>query len=158
MVPIRAGVIRYGERFGTLVRPPDGAPLSTEGVRAHGLIPDEVRAAPTLAEVLPEIDRRIRAGVLLVHHAQVDLPFLEAAYRAVSRPWPRPHVIDTVDLVWTLYRRRHRLTPHAPPARLSLEDARRDVGLPPHVAHDALADALATAELYLALRVRLEGW
>ena len=34
MVPIRQGVIRYGERFYSLVRPPDVNGLSSEGLRA----------------------------------------------------------------------------------------------------------------------------
>ncbi len=40
-----------------------------------------------------------------------------------------------------------------PPLNLSV--ARRNVGLPEYPAHDALSDALATAELFLALRTRL---
>ena len=35
MVPIRGGVIRYGERFASFVRPPDNEGLSTEGLAAH---------------------------------------------------------------------------------------------------------------------------
>ena len=71
--------------------------------------------------------------------------------------WPSPPVIDTVDLLIALARRRRIRDPYLPeklpPLNLSL--ARRGMGLPEYPAHDALSDALATAELFLALRTRL---
>ena len=39
--------------------------------------------------------------------------------------------------------------------QLNLADARRACGLPDYPAHDALTDAVATAELFLVLRHRL---
>ena len=40
---------------------------------------------------------------------------------------------------------------------LNLARARRTLGLPDHPAHDALSDALATAELFLVLRKELDA-
>jgi DNA polymerase III subunit epsilon len=155
MVPIREGVIRYGERFESLVQPPDLDHLSTEGLRAHHILPAELAAAPVVGDVLPEIDRRIRDDILLLHFGKLDLAFLRHAYRRCGQPWPRPEVIDTVDLVVELHRRRQQWVPYARPADTGLAQARAAVGLPLHPHHDALSDALATAELFLALRSRL---
>ena len=47
-----------------------GARITPASVTAHQLVSREVQEAPPLAEVLPEIDRRVREGVLLVHHAR----------------------------------------------------------------------------------------
>jgi DNA polymerase-3 subunit epsilon len=156
MVPVRGGVIRYGERYATLVRPPHGETLSTEGLRAHHLLPTDLADAPPVAVVLPEVDRRLREGALLLHHARLDLGFLREAYRDAGRRWPAPRVVDTVDLLVRLHRRVHHFRPHPPPPRTGLADARAQLGLPSYTAHDALSDALATAELFLLLRARLE--
>lgn len=155
MVPIRSGIIHYGERYHSLVRPPDLSQLSTEGLGAHHIMPADIEAAPTIGEVLPEVDGRLRGAVLLVHHASVDVAFLEAAYARTGLTWPRPDIVDTVNLVLQLHRRQHAFVPHPPPPRAGLPAAREALGLPPYRHHDALADALATAELFLALRSRL---
>jgi DNA polymerase III subunit epsilon len=155
MVPIRGSVIRYGERYSSLVRPPDLDRLSNEGLRAHHLIRADLEHAPPLDAVLPEIDRRLREGALLLHFASLDLAFLRRAYRACGLAWPAPAVVDTVELLLRLHQRRLQWTPHAAPPQTTLADAREALGLPAHESHDAMGDALATAELYLVLRHRL---
>ncbi|WP_018467292.1 PolC-type DNA polymerase III [Calidithermus timidus] len=155
MVPIRQGVICYGEHFYSLVRPQAGLPLSREGIRAHHIVPAELEAAPSLAEVLEAIHLRLSQGVLLLHHAPVDLGFLRRAYGHLRRPWPKPRVLDTVGLIAKLQERQRRLEPYSRPLPTGLAEARAYFGLPPHLEHHALYDALATAELFLLLRSRL---
>ena len=157
MVPIRDGVIRYGERYHTLVRQEEIAPESSEGLRIHEILPASASGAPNEADVLNEVDRRLAEGALLAHHAPLDVAFLKEAYRRHGRPWPRPKVVDTIDLLLAAHRRRYRFTPHPPAPRTGLADAREALGLPPHDHHDALADALAAAELFLALRNTLKN-
>jgi DNA polymerase-3 subunit epsilon len=157
MVPIRSGTIRLAEGYYTLVRPEAGARIDPRSVTAHQLVEGELRDAPALAEVIPEIARRVAEGALLVHHRALDLEFLKRAFRAAGAKWPSPPVVDTVDLLVALERRRRVRDPYLPeklpPLNLTL--ARRGVGLPEYPAHDALSDALAAAELFLALRTRL---
>ncbi len=154
MLPVRGGKIRLGEKYRTLVRPADGRPIDPESVRAHQLVWGEVKDAPPVAEVLPEIERRLAGGVLLVHHRAIDVAFLKDACRRTGRAWPSPPVVDTVDLLVKLARKAHRARPELPadPPVLNLSAAREAHGLPPYQAHDALSDALATAELFLVLR------
>ena len=165
MVPVRDRVIRVGEGFSTLVR--TAGPLDMSGVAAHHLLPDQLAAAPPLDEVVAGIDRRLAGrrprspghdgSVLVVHAAEIDLPFLRRAYREAGRRWPGPPVIDTLRLVRR--HERHRFVEEpletAVPARLA--SARARLGLPPHDAHDAFADAVATAELLLVLAYRLRA-
>jgi DNA polymerase-3 subunit epsilon len=100
------------------------------------------------------VDRRLGEGVLLVHHKAIDVAFLKDAYRRSGMKWPSPNVVDTVDLLVRLARRAHLSRPELPadPPALNLSAAREAHGLPPYQAHDALTDALATAELFLVLR------
>lgn len=151
MVPIREGTVRLGEAYRTLVRPPEGARIDPDSVRAHQLLRAEVQGAPPIAEVVPEIARRMRGAVLLVHHRQVDVPFLRRAFRAGGQRWPAPTVVDTAKL---LVRIGSTAAPGVPDdaVPLQLGRARAEYGLPAYPAHDPLTDAVATAELFLVLR------
>ena len=99
MVPLRGGIIRMREAYRTLVRPEDGRSIDPESVRAHQLVWGEVREAPPLREVLGEIDRRLREGVMLVHFRSIELGFLKRAFKRHGLRWAAPQVVDTVDLL-----------------------------------------------------------
>ncbi len=159
MLPIRERTIRLGEAYSTLVRPDEGESVTPASITAHQLVWGEVRSAPPLGEVVPEIDARLRQGVLLVHHRALDLRFLQRAFRRAGVRWPRPPVVDTVELLLRSSRRAHRFRPELPDDRpaLNLSQARRLRGLPEYQVHDALTDALATAELFLVLREDLRA-
>lgn len=154
-VPVVDGAVRIGAATSTLVRP--GLRSAVEGIVAHHLRPCDVLSAPALAEVLPTLlDAITDAEALLVHHAPLDVRVLERACDATGLRWPSPRVVDTIELIGRV-RRRQRATGSGRRLPRDLAGARQALGLPPHRAHDAAADAIATAELYLALRVQLGG-
>jgi DNA polymerase-3 subunit epsilon len=154
MVPVRRAAILLREAYRTLVRPHDGTRIDPRSVEIHQLVWGEVTEAPPLEEVLPEIERRLREGVLLVHHRTLDVRFLRRAYRRTGMRWKKPRVVDTVDLLMKIAKRARQRTPHLPDDTpvLNLARARKIFGLPDYQAHDALTDAVATAELFLVLR------
>jgi DNA polymerase III subunit epsilon len=153
-VTIVGGAVRIGDTTSTLVRPANRS--AVEGIVAHHLRPSDVMAAPPLADVLPGVLAAIAdADALLVHHAALDVRVLERACQATDLRWPSPRIVDTVALIGRV-RRRQRATGSGRRLPQSLSGARAALGLPPHRAHDAAADAIATAELYLALRARLD--
>ncbi len=159
MLPVRAGTIRLGEAYETLVRPRGGEAITAASVQAHQLVPDDVRDAPELGAVLREVDERLGDGVLLVHHAALDVNFLRRAYKLVGLHWRRPPVVDTVELLLREAKKVRFIDPDATgrePA-LNLGEARRRHGLPAYGAHDALTDAIAAAELFLVVRRRLNA-
>lgn len=151
MVPIREGTVRVGESYRTLVRPPDGRAIDPASVGAHQILWGDVERAPPVTEVMPEIARRLRDAVLVLHHRGVDLPFLRRDFRAAGARWPSPRVIDTARLIVRMGRMAQPDLPHDMQP-LNLSRARRAYGLPEYQAHDALSDAVATAELFLVLR------
>lgn len=153
-VPLVDGVIRVGAANRTLVRPVERS--AVEGIVAHHLRPSDVADAPPLATVLPGLLTAIAdADALLVHHAPLDVRVLQRACAATGLAWPRPRVVDTVALIGQV-RQRERATRRGSKLPRELGAARAAFGLPPHEAHEAVADAIATAELYLALRARLD--
>ncbi len=152
-VPVEDGVIHLGRAYRSLVRPGDRS--AVEGIEAHHLRPSEVADAPALEEVLPGVLAAIVAvDAVLVHHAGLDVQVLRRACAATGARWPRPRVVDTVTIIDRV-RRRERATRSARRLPRDLAGARAALGLPPHPAHHAVADAVATAELYLALLARL---
>lgn len=153
MVPIRGGAIRLGEAYETRIRPPDGAAHPIEGMRIHHLVPSELEHAPPIGRVLPEVERRLARSGLLVHGRAIDVPFLKRAFREAGLRWPAPRVVDTMDVLARYEHRREMVDPRGEGRALprNLTKARRVLGLPDYVAHDALSDAIATAELYLVL-------
>jgi DNA polymerase-3 subunit epsilon len=157
MVPIRAGGIRLGEAYASLVRPADSAEIDPSSIRAHHLVPGDVRDAPPLEAVLEEIHRRLGEGALLVHQAALDVGFLRRAYKRCGMRWPDPPVVDTVALLIKAAKRARFVDPDAPEhePELNLLLARRRHGLPDYGQHDALIDAIAAAELFLVLRRRI---
>jgi DNA polymerase III subunit epsilon len=152
-VPVVDGAVRIGATSSTLVRPANRS--AADGIVAHHLRPSDVRGAPPLAEVLPGVLTAIEeADALLVHHASLDVRVLQRACEATGLQWPSPRIVDTVALIERV-RRQQRATGSGRRLARSLSEARAGLGLPPHRAHDAAADAIATAELYLALRAQL---
>jgi DNA polymerase-3 subunit epsilon len=142
--------------FRLLVHPDREVPADAIGI--HGLLPGELEAAPPLAEQLTTILDRTMGDVLVVHVAEVDQAFLDAAMRRI---WGCPlnaTVLDTARMAAALNRRLHLARPlgRRPGTSLRLADLARAHGLPVHPEHDPLHDALTTAQLFLALATRLE--
>lgn len=158
MVPVRRGAIGWGERFYSLVHPGSFEGLDDAAIAVHRILPEELRRAPPLAAVARRVEERLDGAVLLVHHAPLDVPFLRRAWRALGRPWPRRRqVVDTQALVGRLEHRLATIRAHQERLPRGLAEARADLGLPAYDYHHALTDALATAELFLALRARLRA-
>jgi DNA polymerase-3 subunit epsilon len=154
MVPVRGGHIQLGAAYRTLVQPEDGRRIEPASIQAHQLVWGELREAPPLRDVLREVAARLDRAVLLVHQRAIDVAFLRRAFERHGVSWPRPLVVDTVDLLVATARRDRFRLPDMPAdlPTLNLGRARRKFGLPEYQAHDALTDAIATAELFLVLR------
>jgi DNA polymerase-3 subunit epsilon len=119
----------------------------------HHLRDADLEEGRPLPDVLHDILRVLAGRVLVVHHAPVDLQFLN---RACRRHCGAPLVCRVVDTL-ALARRRRR--PHEADGGpgLRLDALRRAYGLPRYPAHDALSDALATAELFAATAAHWAG-
>lgn len=113
----------------------------------HGLTDDAVAAGTPLEQALPVVLDALRGRVLLAHYTDIEERFLSAACeRAYGARMPVAR-IDTLEL-----HRRIIVGWGEAPMRLSLRlwTARQRYGLPVYRAHEALIDAVACAELYLA--------
>jgi DNA polymerase-3 subunit epsilon len=118
-----------------------------ETVSIHGLTHDDLETGHPLDQVLTEVQSLLAGRALLAHHAPFDLAFLDAGLRSVGLPPLRVPVICTLDLQRRLLTRTGEDLPRG---ALRLWRARDRHGMDRAPAHDALGDALACAELYLA--------
>lgn len=143
-VPVRDGLIEVGEAQHHLLRPDAGVGQSAviHRLRDHDLIAGKAPDA-----VLEALLRAACSRVLVLHHAALDLAFLDPLAR---RCHGAPLLLPCVDTLQAERRLLERRGTAPEPGSLSLSGCRARYGLPVHAAHDALEDALATAELLLA--------
>lgn len=118
----------------------------------HGITDDEIAAGTPIRDALAATLEALQGRVLLAHHADIEVGFLKAACRREFGSEPTFVVVDTLKLAIDLLMSGD---DDVPPRRLRLSALRGQFGLPRYRAHNALVDALACGELYLALTAEL---
>lgn len=146
LVELRHGRIALDSAWHQLLRI-EGA-LPPESVAIHQITDDHLDRGRPLGEILPRLLQRLRGRVMLVHYRAVEQDFLDAACR---RLFGAPFIIPTVDTLRLGQRILMRRNPTIGVNELRLFNLRSRFNLPRYQAHNALMDALATAELFLAL-------
>ncbi len=152
MVPIEGRrIVLAGARH--LVVRPDGDVGQSAVI--HGLTDDVVGAGVSLEEAVELVLDRLAGRLLVAHHSVIETDFLAAACRRLYGQAPRLASVDTLLLQERVVTAS---LPHGrepPKGSLRLWAARERYGLPLYPAHDALVDAIACAELYLAQTTEL---
>jgi DNA polymerase-3 subunit epsilon/ATP-dependent DNA helicase DinG len=129
------------DRLVTLVNPQRPVPLRVQ--QLTGIRPADLAAAPTLAQITPELLAFVDSSVtaLVAHNASFDLGFLRAAGLHFHRP-----ALDTFELATILL-------PGV--ASYNLGELCRTLAIPLADAHRAADDAEATARLFMHLQRRM---
>ncbi len=100
--------------------------------------------------VLSELLAALAGRVFVAHNAAFDLAMLDAACRDVFGGRFISPAVDTMALARGWLESRGNPIPRSRAPSLRLDAVRRRHNLPRYRAHDALSDALAAAELFLA--------
>lgn len=150
VVPIRAGRIVAGDHRAGLIKP--RRPPTPESVRVHGLRAGDLEGAPPAEEVAPGLAATLTGANLVVHYGMVERTFLGPLLAGAGMRYPR-RVADTEVLgrLWLASAGR------PVPRVLPLSQLARELGLPVHQPHEAVGDALTTAQAFLALASHLEA-
>ena len=151
-VVLHGGAIQLATARHRLVRP--SQPMPERSAVVHAITDDEAAEGDPLEHVLTELLRDLAGRVLIAHYSPAELGFLDAACRRHFGAPMRLPVVDTLDLA---RRRLAREGTEPLPGELRLDVLRARLGLPEHTLHDALGDAVATAELFLAQAEHLGG-
>ncbi len=128
-----------------LIRPQSAIPEKSAVI--HHITDDEAATGEALPEVLAELIPLLAGKVLIAHHARFEMLFLgRACERYLGTPFLMP-VIDTQEVAKRSLERRN-VSYRAQELRLA--ELRQRYGLPRYRLHNALSDALAAGELFLA--------
>lgn len=151
-VPVDGHDIMLGGAGSLVLRPeagvPDGESVVGQSAVIHGLTDDDVTSGIGVREALEEIFAALRGRVLLAHHARLEIGFLRHLVHETHGVRPALPAVDTLAIQSRIVADGFDEEPVGD--ELRLWEARRRFGLPETHAHEALGDALACAELYLA--------
>jgi DNA polymerase-3 subunit epsilon len=144
-VPIDDARVRVAGTVEGLVR--TAGPIPGSSVRIHGIRSGDVTGAPTLDEALDRLIAALTGRVLVVHVDWVERGFLGPALARRGLQLREP-VLDTARLAsaWL----------GELPDAVSLPWLAQKLGLPVYHRHEALGDALTTAQVFLALASLLD--
>jgi len=134
------GLEKTDREFKTLINPERPIPLSSTEI--HGISDIDVADAPKLSDKLPEIMSFIGSAVLIGHHINFDIRFLNKRLQklagcSLQNPW-----IDTMLLFLELTGKM---------GHYSLEDVAQVSGVVITERHTAYGDAAATLEIFVRL-------
>jgi len=150
-VVIEGGVIALDSARHHLVRPENSVGQSAA---IHSLRDCELSEAQSGAEVLAHFLRAAAGKVLVFHNAALDMAYLNRISKSVFHAPILLPAVDTLLQEQSLLRRRQQ---PIKPGDLRLHACRARYHLPEYQGHNALLDALATAELLLAMAVHRSG-
>ncbi len=120
----------------------------------HQITDDAAAAGEPLERLMARLLPRLAGRVLIAHHARVEFQFLNAA---CERLYGGRFLMPIVDTQWIEQRTLDRRNRSYAPKELRLGRLRERYNLPRYRAHDALSDALAAGELFLAQLAEREG-
>ncbi len=144
-VPIRRGGIELAGSVYQLVDPGDVTPTPAS-ITVHGLRAVDLAGAPSVQMARTSLRRSIERRFLVTWWAPVEAAFLDVLFGGGRQAWMR-RAIDVRDLVLGLEGRSA--------AQLTLGQAAERFGVPVASPHNALDDALVTAQLFLVTATKL---
>lgn len=150
-VVIRDGKVDLDTAENHIVRP--GVEVG-HSASVHGLTDTVVQSGVEASVALDKIIDALKGRILVVHHAGLDKALLDRMCRQRFGVRLLVPVVDTLALEQRSRGRRHHIDSHS---SLRLMDLRSDYGLPRYAAHDCLVDAIATAELLIAMVAHRSG-
>jgi DNA polymerase-3 subunit epsilon len=147
-VPIGAGRMIVGGQAHSYVRPTQAVPANSSKI--HRIRNMDLEGAPTAFDASAALVRLLTGRALVAHAAWVEVAFLKRLLALHNTTLVSP-VIDTACLTRALG-----LSSRADSHEPHLETLAHSLGVPVHDPHQALGDALTTAQVFLVLVSRLE--
>ncbi|WP_105901215.1 exonuclease domain-containing protein [Vibrio gangliei] len=131
----------------------DDQTIKAESAVINHIVPQMLIEGDRLDEAMNRLFSKMMGKVVMAHGAIIERKFIDSYIK-------KKYGLDGLPLIWldTLKIEKH-LTFHqkATALELQLNDVRKRYGLPDYNAHNALVDAISTAELYLAQKSKIFG-
>jgi DNA polymerase-3 subunit epsilon len=128
--------------------------LAEENVVIHQITDDIKYQGESIRDAVEDLLQALAGKVMLVHFARIEKSFLEKACVQLYGMAPVFPIIDTLMIA---KRRLDKRSVPYDPSELRLFTLRERYSLPRYNAHNALSDALATAELFFAEVGKMSG-
>ncbi len=134
------------------IRPQDK--LKENTVVIHGITHSDLTDAPTLEAILVDLLDHLKGKVIVVHYRNIEREFFDKNLRSLIGEGIMFPIIDTMQIEADLQQNKKRSFINwfakSSLASIRLEHSRERYNLPAYFTHDALVDAIATAELLQA--------
>ena len=128
--------------------------LHQSSVTIHGITHADLEQAPDLIDILPDLLECLAGRLPVVHYRNIERPFLDVALHHRLQEGIQFPLLDTMAIEAHLHPNRGlsrwQVWRGKKPLSIRLADSRLRYGLPHYAAHNALVDAIATAELLQA--------
>lgn len=140
-VRVSKGKIDYASRKHLLIHSDQSV---GDSIHIHGLCDQRLAGASSVSSVLGVLAKHAKGAVLVFHHAVLDIAFIQ---RAAQHSFACPLLFSYIDTMQIEHKRLERSGQTGP---LQLAACRERYALPAAFQHNAMFDAIATAELFLA--------
>lgn len=146
-VKIRGNQILTSEKFEVVARPDAG--MRAEAIKVHRLLESDVESGGVIGQIIPDFLRFIGGRPLVGYYLEFDVAMINKYLKPLlGVELPNP-LIEVSELY---YDRKFGNAPAGTHIDLSFVHILDDLGLPALDQHDALNDAIMTAEMYVALK------
>lgn len=122
--------------------------LTEQSVVIHQITDSAVASGVRIEEAMPTLLKKLSGGVLLAHNARIELGFLN---KMCQKLYDTDFIIPVIDTQYLAKRSLERINKSHKSNDLRLFNLRKSFNMPAHKAHNALLDAISTAELFLAM-------
>ncbi|MDE2363838.1 MAG: 3'-5' exonuclease [Hyphomicrobiales bacterium] len=146
-VKVRGNRILASERFEAVARP--DAKMNPEAIKVHRLLERDVEAGRRFMQIIPDFLHFVGGRPLVGYYLEFDVAMVDKYVKpllGIELPNER------IEISALYYDRKYGNAPAGTHVDLSFAHILRDLGLPALEQHDALNDAIMTAEMYVALR------
>ncbi|BEU02213.1 3'-5' exonuclease [Agarivorans sp. OAG1] len=152
LVPFTLQRIACREAKHWFVTPEDK--LKEDSIVIHGITHSDLKGAPSLLRILEQLLDELAGKVVVVHYRRIERDFLHHTLRSLINEGIIFPLVDTMqieaDMLAAQPKKLIDLLRKPKPTSIRLANTRSRYNLPVYPPHDALTDAIATAELLQA--------
>ncbi len=151
------------KEFSSYIKPRNWKHRDPESVAISKITLEQLKDAPSLAEVMKEFKSFVHKDVLLAYYGgAADIDFLRAAYKKVGEKHPFPfvpfdyHLMNLWPIFYAYAGLKNKLTNRKRFSGFSLEDLMKHFKIVTKDRHDALVDCRVEAEILRRIMMELK--
>jgi len=150
--PVHNGIIRLADCLHIVINTEQA--LTSDNVAIHGLTDDVLTRGITQQQALLKFMELTKGKVIIAHFHSIERTFIQKlAKQMLGMSLP----LSFIDTFWLAEKRMKNRQQAIASNSLRLFNLRKQRGLPNYKAHNALEDAISTAELFMAQQASIDN-